>query len=139
MKNSKYKELFQQAGYELENVNSELSKPKNNEVKYDACVSSRRALYFLVNIIYQFYGEKNNEELDDHPTLDEMVKYCADYNEKIRFLDFHEVYCRKRDVLDENALFCCDEVSKIEACSEVADKLKGIVIEVVWDGKYPQS
>ena len=139
MKDSDLKGLFEQAGSELQNANDELSKPRSDVVEYSVCVSSRRALYFLVNILYQFYGQKNDDPVKEHPTLDEMVKYCRDYNEKIRFMDFNEIYCRKRDVLDDDAMFYCDEVDKVKACTVMAEKVKEVVNEVVWKGENPQS
>ncbi len=139
MKDSNFKELFQQAGSELNNASTELSKPRNDVVEYSVCVSSRRALYFLVKILYEFYSQKNDDPVKEHPTLDEMVQYCVDYNEKIRFMNFREIYCRKRDVLDDDALFYCDEVEKVKACTELAEKVKKVVEEVVWQGKDPDS
>lgn len=139
MKDSNFKELFKKAGSELNNANSELSKPRSDVVEYSVCVSSRRALYFLVNILYQHYAKANDEPVKEHPTLDEMSQFLSDYNEKIRFMDFRQIFCRKRDVLDEDALFYCDEVEKVRACTELAEKVKEVVEEVVWKGTDPEA
>lgn len=139
MKHSNYTELFHKADSELKNANGELSKPSNDVVEYSVCVSSRRALYFLVNILYQHYANENEEPVKENPTLDEMTQFCSDYNEKIRFMNFREIYCRKRDVLDDDALFYCDEIDKVKACTDLAEKVKAVVEEVVWQGESPES
>lgn len=131
MEKANLNQLFQQADEELGEARKELYQPVEDVVNYSVCVFARRALYRFLKALYMLYAKENGDPIKDHQTLEHLLKYCGKYNDQIKSVDFSEVHCKCKELTseDDNEIFYCNDVRKVKYCTELAEKVKELVLE----------
>jgi hypothetical protein len=128
----KFKKSFQRADSELNNAKNELYKPADDVVNYSVCVSARSAIHHFMYCIYLMVADENMEPLEETPSISFMMKYCAESRKDLLELDFNPVYCRHRNVLeDEEVLFYCEDVDKVGNCTKLAESIRKVLIDTI--------
>ncbi len=135
MKNQKVLKLFKQAEEELNKARQELYHPAEDVVNYSACVFSRHASYRFMEGLYLLYTEENNDIPQEGLTLEELVEYCRKYDEQLDALDFTSLNCKTKDLSkdDDEDIFYCNDVNVVNGCTELAKKIREVVIEKAGD------
>lgn len=128
------KKLLELAEADLEKSRRELYQPAEDVVRYSVCILARRALYLYLQALFLIFAEERNEPTDNNElTLEQMINYCGQYDERIKTLDISLLYCRGKGMITENEdnIFFCNDVFKVKYCSELAESVRELVLEKV--------
>ncbi len=131
MSETKTKELFEQAESELKHAEDEINRPMEDVVSYSACVFSRRALYKYLNLLAIAYSNENNDTVSENQTIEELVTYCGQYNDKLKDVDFSSLHCRCDDMFQEGEeeLVHCTSVDQVNYCTNLAEEVREILVD----------
>lgn len=129
MENEKLNQLLNRADTVLNSAREELNHPADDVVNYSVCVFARSALYHYLELLQMIYAQKNKDEVKESPTLEELINYCSNFNDKLKGIDFSEVYCKDCNVLDDEKIYYCNNVNKVTYCTDVAEKVRELVVE----------
>jgi len=128
MSNEDMDQVLNQAEIDYEKAQEELYRPSTDVVAFSACLFSRRALHHYLYYFYKKYGAKDADKPASELTIEQMAGYCSQYNDRIARIDFENMHCRDEDVTDEENLFFCNDVEKLNSCKSLAGQLREIVM-----------
>lgn len=131
MANQHLTELFQKAEKDLAAAREELYHPAEDVVTFSVCVSSRRALYNFLNCLYILYANENDDPIEEHQTIEELITYCSKFNEQLKDIDFSHLYCKCQEDIHENQkeVYYCNDVHKVNYCKKLAEDVRTLVLE----------
>ncbi len=132
MNNENLKQLFKEADEDLERARKELYKPSGDVVNYAVCVSARSALHRFMTCLYVIHARENERDIEPLNTVDEMLAEIGKYSDKLNEIDFSELHCSCTDVINRTDLFYCNEVKKVLYCTDLADRVRDLVLEKSW-------
>ena len=140
MANQNFIRLFQKAEKDLKEARGELYHPPEDVVTYSVCVSSRRALYNFLSCLTILYAEENDDAVNEHQTIEEMIVYCSQYNDQLKNIDFSYLYCKCQEDIHENQneVYYCNDVHKVNYCKKLAENVQKLVVEKGGE-KIPQE
>lgn len=141
MANLNFTELFQKAENDLAEAKEELYHPAEDVVTYSVCVSSRRALYNFLSCLYVLYAEENDDPVEEHQTIEELITYCSKFNDKLKDIDFSYLYCKCHEDIHQKQkeAYYCNDVHKVNYCKNLAEDVRKLVIEKEGGKKMPQE
>ncbi len=128
MTDVKLQQILDQAEIDFKKAQEELYRPSTDVVAFSACFFSRRALH---NYLYYFYNKFNGNEADKpvhELTIEKMAQHCTQFDDRIGKIDFEGMHCRDEDVTDEEELFYCNDVNKLNSCKSLAEQMREIVL-----------
>lgn len=128
MNENKIKQLFKQADDELSNARQELYQPAEDVVTYSVCVFARSALYHYMSCLFILYALDNEETVEGNRTLGQLIEYCNQYDEELQRLNLNTIQCKEKDVLSTDKLFFCNDVFKVNHCTNMACKVRELVV-----------
>ncbi len=153
MSDEKLRQLYIQAESSLNRARNELYKPLDDVVNYSACTFSRSALYQFLSCLYILHsGDATDEVTSDKPdymrrsvedgtkTMDELIAYVGKHVPEVKKLDFEPVRCTHnniKDVLNDDEIYFCNDTIQIYTCTDLAEKIKGLVLEKAFGGIQP--
>ncbi len=138
MENQKIRELFLKAENDLSRSQEELNRPAFDVVKYAVCVFGRTAIHRYMECLYHHYIDQNGDKALEKPTIADMYQYCKPHNSALGKVNLFPVHCTKRDVLDTEEVFYCNDLNQVKTCSEIAGEIRSIFIKDVMDGQVPR-
>lgn len=120
-------EILKQAEVDYNRSQQELYRPSTDVVLYSACFFARRALH---HYLFYYYKKFDGPKADKNPhelTIEEMAEYCTKHDERIGKIDFASMHCSKTDVLEEEEVFFCNDVDKVNSCRGLAEQMREVV------------
>lgn len=144
MNEERAKTFYEKADMLLSQAGDELTKPAEDVVTYSACISSRSALYFFLAC---YYVSKAEEEVDENLEkgkipIDDLVDFAEEVNDEISEIDFSPMHCSCKDVRQiviNEEIYFCNNVEVVKTCANLAEKVKAIVVDDIYEGVAPES
>lgn len=121
--------ILDQAEVDFERAQQELYRPSADVVVYSACFYARRALHQYLYYCYKKYeGPGANDRSLHDLTVEEMADYCSQHDDRIAKIDFEGMHCRKSDVLEDEEVFFCNDVNKVNSCKNLSAQMREVVM-----------
>ncbi len=144
MSEERVEKLYTKADSLLSQATEELYKPEEDVVTYSACISARSSLYHFLG---SFYVHKSNEEVDKSleqgkMTIDELLEFAEEHISDISDMDFSPMRCTCNDVkeiVNNEEIYFCNSVDIVKECTNLAQKVKDILIDEAFGGKAPKT
>lgn len=134
MKTEQIKDLFSQGEENLKGAENELYRPSSDVVNYAVCVNGRKAIHYFMTCLYLYYCDKNNDTPAEDPVIEEMLKYCKQYNETLKEMDFSQLNCMGKDVRKTDDFYCCNDVKTVSSCTKLASDARTIFVNEAGNG-----
>lgn len=125
----------------MEKARAELYKPKEDVVAYHACTYSRSALYHYLSCLYVPHVQEEDKVEKGEVTLDELVSLVGAKHDEVKEMDFSSVRCIRKDVkdvLNDDEIYFCNNVDQINTCTDLAKKIRKLVINTTFEGVEPE-
>ncbi|HMB40975.1 MAG TPA: hypothetical protein VKM37_03285 [Balneolaceae bacterium] len=124
-------ELYQKAEDELKRAQGELYRPAEDVVSYSACLFSRKALTNYLQALSLLYAEKNNAGIDGMSTIEDWIGFSRQYSDDLKDVDFSSLNCKCNEILEDESeqIVFCTSVDKVHHCSELAEKVRDILVK----------
>lgn len=120
-------QILDQAEADFDRSRNELYRPSTDVVLYSACFYARRALHSYLFYYYKKFQGPGSDKSPHDLTVKEMVDYCARYDKRIGQLDIDGMHCSKSDVLEEDEVYFCNSVDKVNSCKNLAEQMHELV------------
>ena len=120
-------EILNQAEIDFDRSQQELYRSSTDVVLYSACFFARRALH---HYLFYYYKKFDGPEADKSPhdlTIQQMAEFCAKHDQRIAKIDFENMHCSRSDVLEDEEVFFCNDVDKVNSCQGLAEQMREIV------------
>lgn len=123
------KQILDQAEIDYGRSQEELYRPSHDVVLYSACFFARRALHHYLYYYYKKYNGPDSEKSPHELTVMEMAEYCKQFDKRIASIDFEGMHCSKSDVLEDEEVFFCNDVDKVNSCKSLAEQMRTLVFD----------
>ncbi len=120
-------EILNQAEVDYDRSQKELYRPSTDVVLYSACFFARRALHHYLFYYYKKFDGPGSDKSPHEMTIQEMAEFCAKHDKRIGEIDFENMHCSRSDVLEEEEVFFCNDVDKVNSCGGLAEQMRDIV------------
>ncbi len=90
---------------------------------------ARRALHHYLYYYYKKYNGPDSEKSPHELTVMEMAEYCKQFDKRIASIDFEGMHCSKSDVLEDEEVFFCNDVDKVNSCKSLAEQMRTLVFD----------
>lgn len=142
MSDERLENLYTKADQLLSQATEELYKPEEDVVTYSACISARSSLYHFLGALYVF---NSDEEIDTSLekgklTIDELIEHAEQFNNEIGEIDFSPMRCSCKDVkeiVNNEEIYFCNSINIVKECTNLAKKVKDVVLNNAFDGVAP--
>ncbi len=122
------KEILRQAEVDFDRSEQEMYRPSTDVVLYSGCFFARRALHHYLYYCYKKFGGPDADKSPHDLTIQEMASFCAKHENRIGKIDFDSMHCSRSDVLEEDEVFFCNDVDKVNSCKSLAEQMRQIVL-----------
>jgi hypothetical protein len=120
-------EILNQAEVDFDRSQQEMYRSSTDVVLYSACFFARRALHHYLYYCYKKFDGPNADQSPHELTIQEMAEFCTKYDNRIGKIDFENMHCSRSDVLEEDEVFFCNDVDKVNSCKNLAEQMREIV------------
>lgn len=124
-------QLYNKAEEELHKAKQELMRPSADVVNFAVCANARSALYHYLVSLYTIHSRDRNETPKENLNLKQLIEECRRYDDRIQNKDFTCVKCQERNVLSDEEIFFCDDVSQVQACTNMAEEVRALINEKI--------
>ncbi len=122
-------QILDQAEVDFDRSQQELYRPSTDVVLYSACFFARRALHHYLFYYYKKYEGPGADRSPHDLTIQEMAEYCGKHNKQIAKIDFENMHCSRSDVLEDEEVFFCNDVDKVNSCKGLAEQMRNVVFK----------
>ncbi len=122
--------ILDQAEADYNRAQEELYRPSMDVVHYSACYFARKSLHHYLYYCYKKFGGGDTGKPARELTIEQMARYCSRHDDRIARINFEEMHCRKADVLDDEEVFFCNDVDKVNSCKSLAEQMREIVYDM---------
>lgn len=131
MSESKPEQLIRMGEQDLQRASEELYRPSHDVVTFAACQFSRKALYRFLNALAIYQSRNKNIILEPDLTLEQLITFCSQHNEKIEDIDFSSLNCKCSPVIGDgdDEIIYCTSVQKVNYCTSLASKVKEVALQ----------
>ncbi len=120
-------EILKQAEVDYDRSQQEMYRPSADVVLYSACFFARRALHHYLFYYYKKFDGPGADKPPHELTIEEMAAYCGKHDKRIAKIDFEYMHCSRSDVLEDEEVFFCNDVDKVNSCKGLAEQMREIV------------
>ena len=124
MEKERVKQLMTQADATLDLASEERMKPEEDVVHYSICHNSRLSIrMYLIS-----YLLKHQVQPDKNESIMDLLKRCAEIDDRFSKVDISEVECRSSSA--NNNVEYCLSLGKVSSCFDAASKIKNLIYDL---------